>query len=589
MRTEPAPRRPDEPGVAPLSEDRLRAALDALPDAVWLLDPVRDDSGRITDFLVADLNRRAALAAGVSADEARGRPMSEVVGTTRRLGHIDRWAAVVESGQPDEMEFRYDPEDGPPGWRWVTASPLGGGVAVTLRDVTERVLAEQRRAASEADYRLLAENATDMIARVTPYGQILYVSPACREILGLEPSEMIGRPDWEFAHRDDVPALLATRDRLDRAPDVRSVTYRARRRRGGWVWLESTARAVRDADGTVMEVQVATRDVSERALADAEHAALHRVSEAVAAGVDDATLYHLVATEMARLLEADGTRVLRFLGDDRAEILGAWRRSALPQVSAGEVITLDHPDGAVSQTRQTGHTAVVDLGATPSSTHGLGFRIAAPVRVNGRLWGAVAAAYQDGSSRPERAPQRVEHFAKLVSLAVANAESRTRLELQATTDALTGLVNHAAFHAALGVAFSRTVRYGRPLSLALIDLDHFKSLNDTFGHRAGDEALVMVGRLMREHARRADVVGRVGGEELAWLMPETGARGAAEATDRLRRAVAAAPVAAQVGLTASVGVARREPADIDAESLFRRADAALFEAKRRGRDRVVSV
>ena len=565
--------------------DRLLLAFDALADGVWLLEAERDALGTIHDFRVVLVNRRAAEPTGTSTEDAVGRLLSDVAPLAAELGHIARYAEVVGTGEPLEFEFEYETGAGP-SWHWVTASPLGGGVVVTLRDVTARVLDEQRRAASEADYRLLAENATDMIARITPDGRLLYVSPACREILGFDPSEMVGRPDWEFAHPDDAAAVMAVRDGSARGPDVRTATYRGRRRGGGWVWLESTTRPVRDAAGAIVELQVATRDVSERAVADAEHAALHRVSEAVAGGVDAGELYRLVAAEMARVLEAAGGRVVRYLDDEpAAEVMGAWRREGLPRVAAGVRLPMD-PSSAIGRVRVTGHTAVMEIATRAPAV--LPFAIAAPVRVTGRLWGAVAAGYTSPDDAPAGAGDRVERFAKLVSLAVADAEARARLERQATTDALTGLANHATFHSALADAFAHAVRYGPPLALVVIDLDHFKALNDSRGHRAGDQALAAVGAVMRDHARRVDVVGRVGGEEFAWLMPETAAAGALEAAERLRRAIAATLVADGARLTASLGVAERAPGDADAEALFRRADAALFAAKRAGRDRVVA-
>jgi diguanylate cyclase (GGDEF)-like protein len=106
----------------------------------------------------------------------------------------------------------------------------------------------------------------------------------------------------------------------------------------------------------------------------------------------------------------------------------------------------------------------------------------------------------------------VERFAKLVGLAVANAEARERLTAQATTDGLTGLANHATFHTGLIEAVALAERHGRPLSLAIIDLDHFKTVNDTLGHRAGDAALQTVAAILRVHARRTDTVARIGGE-----------------------------------------------------------------------------
>jgi diguanylate cyclase (GGDEF)-like protein len=215
--------------------------------------------------------------------------------------------------------------------------------------------------------------------------------------------------------------------------------------------------------------------------------------------------------------------------------------------------------------------------------------VSAPIRVHGRLWGSVAAVFHAQGDAPWGAAERVERFAQLVRLAVANAETRARLVEQATTDALTGLVNHATFHVALADAVEAALGDHRRLALAVIDLDRFKALNDTLGHRAGDVALAAIGDLMRRHARRGDVVGRTGGEELAWLMPETGTQGARAAAERLREAIAEAPVGGPEGVTASIGVTELLPSDRDGDALFRRADAALYRAKERGRDRVVAV
>jgi diguanylate cyclase (GGDEF)-like protein len=208
------------------------------------------------------------------------------------------------------------------------------------------------------------------------------------------------------------------------------------------------------------------------------------------------------------------------------------------------------------------------------------------VRLGARLWGAVAADFADPRDVPPGGRGPVERFAKLVGLAVANAEARDRLTAQATTDGLTGLANHATFQASLMDAVALADRHGRPVSLAVIDLDHFKTVNDTLGHRKGDEALQIVAGILRAHARRTDVVARVGGEELAWLLPETPLAEAAGAAERLRAAIAAAPVAAPLGLTASVGLTALREGDAGADDFFARADAALYRAKDLGRNRV---
>jgi diguanylate cyclase (GGDEF)-like protein/PAS domain S-box-containing protein len=526
----------------------LCAAVHALLDGVWLLQAARDETGTLTDFTVLDLNPRAAEMAGIPREALVGQLLGRAIPMTRRLGHLETYARVVATGVPEVMEFRYDPADGAPVWREVQAAPLGDGVVLTFRDITRRVVLEEARAASDRDFRLLAENATDMISRVTPDGIVSYVSPASREILGFEPHELVGRPAAMRVHPDDAQVVHGMAEALADVDVIRSPAFRARRKDGTWVWLESACRAVRDARGRLVEVQVSYRDVGERAMAHAEHVALSRVSEAVAAGASGPELHGLVALEVARLLGAEGGRVVRY-GAGGPEVLGAWSAAGAPPA----------PGGAVT--------------------------LEAPVRVGGEPWGAVAADFADPRDVPPGGRGPVERFAKLVGLAVANAEARERLTAQATTDGLTGLANHATFHTGLIEAVALAERHGRPLSLAIIDLDHFKTVNDTLGHRAGDAALQTVAAILRVHARRTDTVARIGGEELAWLLPETPLPEAAVAAERLRAAIASAPVAAPLGLTASIGLTAIA-ADDTADAMFARADRALYRAKDLGRDRV---
>jgi len=159
----------------------------------------------------------------------------------------------------------------------------------------------------------------------------------------------------------------------------------------------------------------------------------------------------------------------------------------------------------------------------------------------------------------------------------------------AVTDPLTGLHNRRHLQEALTVEVARARRSGAPLSLVVLDLDYFKRINDTYGHDAGDAALVQTAERLRAVARAGDVVARHGGEEFAWLLPDTTAEGAAELAERLRSALAATPVDlpeyGPVVLSGSLGVAALAPGDTGA-TLSRDADRALYRAKGRGRNRV---
>jgi diguanylate cyclase (GGDEF)-like protein len=173
-------------------------------------------------------------------------------------------------------------------------------------------------------------------------------------------------------------------------------------------------------------------------------------------------------------------------------------------------------------------------------------------------------------------------------LAVALESVRLQAAVRALTviDDLTGLRNRRFFESELQREVERARRFDRDVALVLVDVDHFKSYNDSFGHRAGDEALRrLAGCLGEAVARRLDAVTRYGGEEFAILLPETNAEGARHVAERVREAVRACP-ALRMPLTVSAGVAAHRGAGGDRESLVLRADAALYRAKHEGRDRV---
>jgi diguanylate cyclase (GGDEF)-like protein len=166
----------------------------------------------------------------------------------------------------------------------------------------------------------------------------------------------------------------------------------------------------------------------------------------------------------------------------------------------------------------------------------------------------------------------------------------TDLEMLAAHDWLTGLYNRRHFETLARAELARSQRYLRPLSVLMIDIDHFKAVNDQFGHAAGDRVLQAVAAVCRSIKRDADVVARVGGEEMAMMLPETTDAAAAQFAERLRaqlRDCAPYIEGAKVPVTVSVGVAGAGPQTSGVEALLRCADLALYEAKRSGRDRVV--
>ncbi|HEX9200496.1 MAG TPA: GGDEF domain-containing protein [Acidobacteriaceae bacterium] len=163
------------------------------------------------------------------------------------------------------------------------------------------------------------------------------------------------------------------------------------------------------------------------------------------------------------------------------------------------------------------------------------------------------------------------------------------LARQARTDPLTGALNRRAMEEAALRETSRTIRHGHGLSMIVVDVDHFKQLNDTRGHAAGDRALQALVRQIKTTLRTNDLLARTGGEEFTVLLPETTAAEGVVAAERLRRAVEALEVIYEdkpIKFTVSAGVAQFDPSQGDWESMMRRADTAMYEAKEHGRNAV---
>lgn len=222
-----------------------------------------------------------------------------------------------------------------------------------------------------------------------------------------------------------------------------------------------------------------------------------------------------------------------------------------------------------------------------------------PIRVKGELIGMLAL------TRPRTDPitaletSYIEALGHQVALAIRNAQLFAKLEKLSTEDVLTGLANRRLFETRLAQAIADAHRFGRPLSLLAIDVDHFKHLNDRHGHPEGDAVLIELARLLSANVRAVDTVARIGGEEFAVILAGADEHEAAKVAEKLRRGVAALDLESSTSqplgyLSISIGVTQLKERDgkkpeheqETAAELIARADAALYDAKKLGRDRV---
>lgn len=215
-----------------------------------------------------------------------------------------------------------------------------------------------------------------------------------------------------------------------------------------------------------------------------------------------------------------------------------------------------------------------------------------PLVVREEPIGTLIVAAKAEQAFATSARETLQALANQLAVAMANASAVRLLEEKATTDGLTGCLNKRAFLAEMEQKILAAQRFRRKLSLIMTDLDHFKAVNDTYGHASGDRVLRELGRVLRRVKRETDLVARFGGEEFCILCEETDARGARLLAERVREELENTEVATELGplkVTASLGVATFPDDASTAEALFAQGDKALYEAKSRGRNQVCAI
>ena len=210
----------------------------------------------------------------------------------------------------------------------------------------------------------------------------------------------------------------------------------------------------------------------------------------------------------------------------------------------------------------------------------------------GKAFGVMASIHMEENSLFQL--EDVEVFsiiAAQVSLAIERKNLQDELQLQASTDSLTGMLNRRQFMLRSGEELARIQRYGGDCGFLMLDIDHFKQANDTYGHAAGDEALRVMAAVCSVTLRASDILGRVGGEEFAALLIETDGESCRNIAQRLRQNIQETTIRAESGkgfsISVSIGVTMLKSPEETLSDLMQRADAAMYQAKADGRNRVV--
>jgi len=319
---------------------------------------------------------------------------------------------------------------------------------------------------------------------------------------------------------------------------------------------------------------------------------LREAGSIVAATLSQEETIERILAQLKRVIPYDSASI-QLLGDGYVEIVGGqgWE-NASEVVGMRFPIPSDNPNTIVIQGRKpyvinNAPSAYEAFREGPHS-HIRSF-LGVPLIVGDQVIGMLAIDSKEPDFFDENHIRLTTAFADQVAVAIQNARLFKEVQQLAHTDSLTGLNNRRRFFELAQHEFKRRERHPTPLAVIMLDIDHFKSVNDRYGHAIGDLALQTVARRCKQAVRNIDILGRYGGEEFVSILLGTDLYGAKIVAERLRQRVEAPPVETEDGpltITISVGIAELTPDCQDLDLLLRRADQALYMAKQAGRNRV---
>lgn len=422
-------------------------------------------------------------------------------------------------------------------------------------DITDSVLARQALASSEEHYRLMVENSSDVVFRVSMAGRLEWISPSVTELLGWMPEQLIGRRMFDYLHPDDFP------EGLDLSPaSEQRVAFegRCRTSAGPYLWMDVDSRPLLDEAGRLVGRMGRLRDV--QAQHDAQEAL--RVSERRFRTAMESAPTGMAVVGLDREFVQVNPALCRLLGRSEQWLLTHTLTDVLDPLD-------DELDRGLRAQLLAGQTSSL------SRDHQM-------IRSDGER----LVVEQSTGLLCDDSGQATAYVSQFADVTEARA-TREQLRFLATHDSLTELLNRRELVTRISGVLARRQRTGVNVGVLFIDLDGLKPINDTYGHAVGDEVIVTVARRIRAQVRSNDILARFGGDEFVLVLPAL--RSGDDAT-RIAAGLHAAvelpmPIEGhEIGITLSIGVAVVTPGQ-DPDVALRQADTALYRAKREGRAR----
>ncbi|MFN8040463.1 MAG: PAS domain S-box protein [Acidimicrobiales bacterium] len=449
----------------------------------------------------------------------------------------------------------------PDGFRWVEATvvnrfgdPAVDGLVANIRDITDRMATEEALRRSEARFRTVVQGSYDAVVVVDREGSIMWVTESSERMLGWTPDDLVGVNGLDLIHPDDVDLIAAELASFVAGTGVPvPTTIKLKHKDGSWHHVEIVGTDMLDHPD-IGGIALNARLVDDRVAAERQLRRLIDIFE--------------LTRDLVAIADARGN--IEYLNAAARRFFGVDDDVELGDLSLGTSFT-------------------------PASLDRLRTEVMPSVTATGTWSGELDAVRADGEVVAMLA-QMIAHLddgrLEFVSAVFRDITERKaferRLEHEATHDPLTGLPNRTLLLDRLDLALARSRRRGRGVGVLFCDLDHFKVVNDSLGHSAGDRLLVDVADRLQHQLRPGDTVSRFGGDEFVILCEDVdGPDPAVRLAERVEEAMAAPFRLGEedLHLGVSIGIAIGEPGTGDPEALIRDADAAMYRAKAKGRQR----
>jgi diguanylate cyclase (GGDEF)-like protein/PAS domain S-box-containing protein len=476
---------------------------------------------------------------------------------------IDRiWQEAKRSRKEYQFEYRIVRSDGSLRWMLETAAPKFSetlqlkGYVGTIVDVTERHEARAIIARSEAEHRLLTENARDMISHCDANDRYVYASPSHKDTLGYDPEEMKGTQLYDYIHPDDIKPVEKPAKGSVQGQSPQLVNIRFRHKNGKWIWLGASTRTIRDpATGKKIGMVSVARDIT--AQLDAARELARR----------EERFRGLTSLSSDWYWETDTQRRFTFVSDGIYARIGVRPEQLIGTIFESHVTDTKDPDFVAYAKSLADRRPFRDFVCSVNSIFDSG--VVRFLRLSGEPFeeGGVFCGFRG-----------VAHD---VTREIKTARA---LEHLATRDTLTGLPNRALFETRLKQRLND--RRGEVSQAVLfIDLDAFKEVNDSLGHAAGDTLLKEIAERLKQSVRPDDVVARLGGDEFVVVAEcKQGSVSAASIVEKLYAALEKPVIIAghEVVVRASTGISMYPQDGDTSEVLLQNADTALYRVKMAG-------